>query len=285
MPEGVAVCEMFSGIAGRYDAANHLLSGGVDYWWRAALVREVRRQGPVDLLDLATGSGDVALALHRAMPGLRIVGMDFCEPMLEQAREKARTLARRRGATRGLGAGSTAGALDTPMNPPSGAAGGAEGAGGVAAGGALVVPGGSAEGAGNLPVFLVGDAMALPLPDACFDAVTVAFGVRNYEDRPRGLREMARVLRPGGWLTILEFSQPYGWFRPLYFAYLKHVLPHLAALVTRKKDAYDYLAGSIETFPTRQALAAQIAEAGLVNITARPLTLGIVALHQGQRPG
>lgn len=232
MPEGAAVNQMFAGISRRYDVANHVLSGGVDYLWRGFLTRRVKAHAPRSVLDLATGTGDVALVLRRALPAeTEIIGMDFCEPMLDEARLKAARLAN-----------------PAEMEP------------------ALR--------------FETGDAMALPLPDGAVDVVTIAFGVRNFEDRQRGLREMYRVVRPGGAALILEFSQPYAWFRPFYYFYLKTLLPGLAALVTRRKDAYEYLAGSIESFPSRPQLSAQVSEAGFEKVHAWPLTLGIVAVHE-----
>lgn len=130
--------------------------------------------------------------------------------------------------------------------------------------------------------FQPGDGLALPLPDACVDAVTISFGLRNMADRHKCLTEMHRVLRPGGQLFVLEFSQPAWWFRPLYFGYLKFVLPKIAGVVTGDRSAYDYLCGSIEQFPARAILSAEIARAGFAGVTAAPLTFGAVALHQAQ---
>lgn len=219
---------MFARIARRYDLANRLLSGGMDVWWRRVLVRRVARQTPADLLDLATGSGDVAFALGAGLPGARrILGMDFCQPMLDEAVRK-----------------------NTGDRPAS----------------ARIT-------------FRQGDALALPLPDADFDAVTISFGLRNLADRDRGLREMRRVLRPGGRLYVLEFSQPYPWFRPIYFFYLRHILPRVAGWLTGDRAAYGYLNDTIEQFPDRPALAAEIARAGFKRVDAEGLTFGIVALH------
>lgn len=129
-------------------------------------------------------------------------------------------------------------------------------------------------------VFREGDCLQLPMEDASVDALTIAFGLRNLEDRGQGLREMARVLRPGGALHVLEFSQPYRWFRPVYYAYLRHILPHLARLATGNRSAYDYLVGSIGSFPERSSLAEEIRrEGGFKEVQARPLTFGIVAIH------
>lgn len=218
---------MFARIAGRYDLANHLLSGGVDFCWRQRLVRAVHDAHPGSVLDLATGSGDVAFALADGLPpGVQVTGMDFCQPMLDEAVKK------RAGSPRWA-------AIE----------------------------------------FLPGDGLAVPLPTASFDAVTIAFGLRNMADRSKALGEMRRVLRPGGGLFVLEFSQPFFWLRPFYFAYLKIVLPALAGLVTGDRAAYEYLGGSIEQFPDRHALAGEIHRAGFVNVTATPFTGGLVALH------
>ena len=139
---------IFSSIAARYDLANHLLSGGLDFLWRARAVRMVKKWQPHSVLDLATGSGDLALAMQKAMPQAHIIGADFCLPMLQIAARK------------------------------------------------------------NLSPLVVADGTNLPFADASFDAVTVAFGLRNMESWPGALREISRVLRPGGHLLLLDFSMP-----------------------------------------------------------------------------
>jgi demethylmenaquinone methyltransferase/2-methoxy-6-polyprenyl-1,4-benzoquinol methylase len=228
MPDPKAVNSMFARIAGRYDVANHLLSGGVDYWWRQRLVRSVHDVRPGAVLDLATGSGDVAFALADGLSrGTAITGMDFCQPMLDEAVKK-----------------------------------------------------GAANPRWSQIEFRQGDALALPLPDRSYDAVTISFGLRNMADRHQALVEMRRVLRPGGRLFVLEFSQPYFWFRPFYYAYLKLVLPAIAAVVTGDRSAYEYLCGSIELFPDRAGITAEITRAGFTSVQATPLTFGIVALHE-----
>lgn len=116
------------------------------------------------------------------------------------------------------------------------------------------------------------------------DAVTIAFGLRNLADRPRGLAEMHRVLKPGGMLHVLEFSQPSAWFRPVYYFYLRRLLPALARVLTGDRDAYLYLGDSIGEFPTRAELAAEIQAAGFEAVSAIPMTFGIVALHSARRP-
>jgi demethylmenaquinone methyltransferase/2-methoxy-6-polyprenyl-1,4-benzoquinol methylase len=231
MPDATSVNSLFGRIAARYDLANRLLSGGRDVGWRRVLVAAVQRREPRDVLDLATGSGDVAFALARTLPpAVQITGVDFCAPMLAEAERKK----------------------------PAGCA--------------------------NIR-FQLGDALSLPFAAASFDAATIAFGLRNLADRARGLAEIRRVLRPGGRLFVLEFSQPPPWFRPFYLCYLRWVLPVLAGLVTGDRPAYVYLNESIEKFPGREALAAEIGAAGFSDISARPLTFGIVALHEAVKDG
>ncbi len=233
MPDPAAVSSMFGRIARRYDLANRVLSGGMDTSWRRRLIAAVRRSAPRDILDLATGSGDVAFALSRGLPASTVItGMDFCQPMLDEAEaKKSAASARRYQNVR----------------------------------------------------FVQGDGLSLPLPDAAFDAVTISFGLRNLADRARGLREMHRVLRPGGRLFVLEFSQPQPWFRPCYFFYLRKILPFVAGMVTGDRAAYVYLNDTIEQFPGRAALTDEIRAAGFSDVSSRGMTFGIVALHEAAR--
>jgi demethylmenaquinone methyltransferase/2-methoxy-6-polyprenyl-1,4-benzoquinol methylase len=129
---------------------------------------------------------------------------------------------------------------------------------------------------------MVADALNLPWNGASFDAVTVAFGYRNFEDRGKALAEIRRVLRAGGSLHILEFSQPYRWFRSLYFLYLHHILPRAARLLCRDEAAYAYLSGSIQAFPEVETIADELRKAGFRNVTWIRPTLGIVALHRAE---
>jgi demethylmenaquinone methyltransferase/2-methoxy-6-polyprenyl-1,4-benzoquinol methylase len=231
MPDSTAVNSMFGRIARRYDVANRLLSVGQDEGWRRRMVAAAARAHPEDILDLATGSGDVAFALARRLPEARVVGADFCAPMLAEAERKK-----------------------------------------AAAGGFHRVS------------FQQADALALPFAPGQFDAITISFGLRNLADRPRGLAEMRRVLRPGGKLFVLEFSQPYAWVRPFYLLYLRFILPALAGRVTGDRAAYVYLNESIEQFPGRPALAAEIRAAGFTAVSATALLCGIVALHEAAAP-
>lgn len=220
---------MFGRIATRYDVANRLLSGGIDLWWRRRLTRAVRQARPRAVLDLATGSGDVAFALAAALPPeARITGMDFCQPMLDEAIAKQR-----------------------PGSP------------------------------GERIRFVPGDGLALPCVDAAFDAVTISFGLRNMADRHRALTEMLRVLRPGASLYVLEFSQPWRWFRPLYYFYTKRLLPPIAGWLTGDRSAYAYLNASIEAYPDHLRMAEELRRAGFREVTVARMTFGIVALHIG----
>ena len=154
----------------RYDLANHFLSFGIDFFWRKKLVQVASQGNYGKILDLATGSGDVALALREGLSGeFTVTGVDFCEPMLERARVKR---SRKK--------------LDEKKNQ-----------------------------------FTFGDCLNLDFEEETFDLVTIAFGLRNLSDRKIGLSEILRVLKPGGRLLILEFSQPYFWFRPFYYLYLR----------------------------------------------------------------
>ncbi len=221
---------MFARIAGRYDIANHLLSGGIDYWWRQRLVRAVYDSHAASVLDLATGSGDVVFALADGLaPRVTLLGMDFCQPMLDEAVKKTEENHRW-----------------THIE------------------------------------FRLGDGMALPLPDASFEAITISFGLRNMVNRAKALQEMRRVLKPDGRLFILEFSQPMVWFRPFYYTYLKYVLPTVAGIITGDRSAYEYLCGSIEQYPDRIAMSEEIRQAGFNSVRALPLSFGIVALHEAR---
>lgn len=228
MPKGEDVESMFGQIASRYDRANHLLSGGVDYLWRNRLVREVNRLRPSSLVDLATGSGDVAFTLKKKLTTpSEVVGLDFCQPMLDEAIRKKERLLR----------------------------------------------------AGEDIQFIQGDILNLPFEDESFDVATIAFGFRNLENREQGLQEIRRILKPGGTLFILEFTQPYRWFRGIYYFYLKYILPHFARIATGNRDAYNYLAGSIEAFPDREQVKNTLLSNGYSQVRVIPMTLSIVAIH------
>lgn len=231
MPEANAVRQMFAGISSRYDLANHVLSMGIDYYWRHRLVNAVEREHPKSILDLATGSGDVAFALRKRLgPAVEITGLDFCQPMLDQAMQKQKR---------------------KPLF--------------------LGIP------------FIQGDILHLPFPDASFDVATIAFGLRNLENREAGLKEILRVLKPKGTLVCLEFTQPARWFSPLYYFYIKYILPPFASLLTGDRGAYKYLGATIEAFPDKEQLSQQILASGFDSVKADGLTCSIVALHHAKK--
>ncbi|MGB8168606.1 MAG: ubiquinone/menaquinone biosynthesis methyltransferase [Chthoniobacteraceae bacterium] len=221
--KGPVVRRMFSSIAEKYDLANHLLSGGMDFLWRRRCADVVANWKPAEILDLATGSGDLALALRAACPRSTVVGADFCHPMLREAQRK------------------------------------------------------------GLDLLVTADGMRLPFPAASFEALTVAFGLRNMESWPGALREMSRVLRPDGHLLVLDFSIPPAPLRWLYRPYLHHVLPRIAALLTGEKSAYDYLGASIEAFPYGQRMCELVNSCGFSEATCAPLSGGIVSLYTATR--
>lgn len=221
------VASMFNAISKRYDVLNRTLSLGIDVIWRKITVAAVRKTGAKKVLDVATGTGDLAIALHRGIQGSQVEGVDISAGMLEVGRDKIT----RRG-----------------LDP-------------------------------HIPLHL-GDGESLPFEDASFDAVTVAFGVRNFEHLEKGLVDMKRVLRPGGHLAVLEFSQPEHFpFRPLYFFYFKHILPTIGKWVSKDAAAYTYLPASVEAFPYGEAFAKKLKDAGFSHVSIRPLTFGIASLY------
>ncbi|HET7237762.1 MAG TPA: ubiquinone/menaquinone biosynthesis methyltransferase [Terrimicrobiaceae bacterium] len=214
----------FAAIATRYDLANHLLSGGCDFLWRAKAARMIAARKPTHVLDLATGSGDLARALGKASPRSVIIGADFCLPMLEIARKK------------------------------------------------------------NIPLLVQADGLRLPFRDAMFDAVTVAFGLRNMASWDAALQEMARVLRPEGVILVMDFSLPDARpLRNLYRLYLHNVLPRLASVITGNREAYEYLGSSIESFPRGRAMEDLVKSCGFADFRAQPLCFGVASIYTARR--
>jgi demethylmenaquinone methyltransferase / 2-methoxy-6-polyprenyl-1,4-benzoquinol methylase len=222
--------QMFDGIAARYDLVNRVISLGIDQSWRRRTVRSLELGANARVLDLATGTADMALLVARSVPTAHVVGLDPSEKMLEIGRSK-------------------------------------------------VAKAGCAE-----RIELVrGDAEALPFPDATFDGICIAFGIRNVPDRDRALREMARVTRPGGYVAILELSEPRsGVLGPLARFHVHTVVPYVGALLSGAPE-YRYLQRSIAAFPPPEEFAERMRQAGLAIEKPHPLTFGVCHLYVGQR--
>jgi demethylmenaquinone methyltransferase/2-methoxy-6-polyprenyl-1,4-benzoquinol methylase len=224
--EGRDVARMFGAIAPTYDRLNHILSLNVDRLWRRRAVRALGAAPGSRILDVCTGTGDLALALLRSAD-VRVVGVDFSLPMLERA--------------------------------------------------------GAKKGGGEFRR-VQGDALDLPLRTAVADGAMVAFGVRNFQDLDRGLKELARVLRMGGRLVILEFSTPRGrLFGSLFRCYFQRVLPRVGRWVSGVEGPYGYLPASVGLFPSDEGLRGRLEDAGFAVESQRPLTGGIATLHVAVR--
>ena len=221
---------MFDAIAPRYDLLNHLLSAGIDQRWRSQAIESLRLTGRETLIDVCTGTADVALAATGAR---RVLGVDFAGAMLAIGLDKVR----KRGQERRI---------------------------------ALVR----------------GDAMRLPAADGSADAVTVAFGIRNVQKADVGCAEMARVLRPGGRLAILEFGMPrLPGVSSLYRWYFSRVLPFIGRRISGHTAAYSYLPASVGTFPPPAEFVTLLRQTGFSEVRAVPLTFGIVYLYTAMKAG
>lgn len=220
---------MFSGIAGKYDFLNHFLSLNIDKAWRRK-VRErlmaVLNDENAVVLDVACGTGDLSFELQHDSKA-KIIGTDFCRPMLSIAREKGGKIGSR-------------------------------------------VP------------FVEADAMNLSFPTDSFDALTIAFGLRNLPNFSNGLKELHRVIKPGGRIAILEFSNPVvPGFRQIFNLYFNQVLPRIGGLVSGSRGAYEYLPNSVSKFPAQKALAELMRQTGFTGVEYTNLTGGIAAIHTG----
>jgi len=218
MPDPSSVHSLFIDLAPSYDRYNRIFSLGLDSLWRRDLVKAVVQTNPTTILDVACGSGDVALALQRARPEATVTGLDFCAPLLAQARSR------------------------------------------------------------GLKHAVEGDALNLPFADSQFDTITLAFGLRNFSDRKKGLREIARVLRPRGTFALLEFSPPPMPWKLFWNFYLLHFMPWVAQILTHQGDSFRYLARSISEFPPPVDLTKELESAGLHDSSARSMSLGLVRL-------
>lgn len=224
------VATMFDNIAGNYDFLNHFLSLGIDIFWRKRLVRKLQKQKPQNILDVATGTADLAIAMMKIKP-FNVVGIDISNGMLEVGRKKIKEKD-----------------LEKTIQLQQ------------------------------------ADSEDLPFEDATFDAVTVSFGARNFENLQKGLSEMARVLKPGGKIYILEFSKPRLFpFKQLYDFYFKFVLPLIGKLLSKDNAAYSYLPESVKAFPHGKELNSIIENCGYTNAKNHPLTMGIASIYTAQK--
>lgn len=221
------VQEMFDSIAPAYDFMNRAMTMGIDKLWRRRAVRMIELCRPGRLLDVATGTGDLAIKLARRLPECHVTGIDLSEGMLCVGRQKV-----------------SAAGLDDRID------------------------------------FAQADCLALPFGDGSFDCVTVAYGVRNFERLADGYREMARVLKPGGMLCVIELSTPRGWLTgPLYRLYTRHVIPFVGRVISKDVRAYSYLPESIAAVAQGEAMLELMREAGLRNASYRSMTFGSCTIY------
>lgn len=223
------VSKMFDNIAKHYDFLNHFLSLGIDKVWRRKMIAELKDVQPLLILDVATGTGDVAINTIKQLniTGLHIIGLDISPEMLNIGKKKIVT-----------------------------------------------------EGMSGTIDMIVGDSENLPFENNKFDAITVAYGVRNFENLERGLSEMLRVLKPKGKLVVLEFSQPRVFpFRQLFNFYFKNILPLIGKMTSKDNRAYTYLYESVQAFPDGENFLKVLDKTGFKNTACKSLTIGISSIY------
>jgi len=225
-----AVRVMFDDISPKYDFLNHFLSFGIDYRWRKTLVSILKTYQPNSVLDVATGTGDLAIAIEQIKPQ-KIVGIDISEKMLEIGRQKI-----------------------------------------------------NQKGLNQVITLRRADAEKIPFSDNTFEAITVAFGVRNFENLELGLKEMKRVLRPGGVMLILEFSHPSSFpMKQLYRIYSRFVIPVMGRIISGNRKAYTYLPESVAAFPSGQKFVDILSGLGLIKAGRRSLNSGIASIYLAEK--
>jgi demethylmenaquinone methyltransferase/2-methoxy-6-polyprenyl-1,4-benzoquinol methylase len=222
--------EMFDNISGNYDFLNHFLSLGIDYSWRKKVRRTIAKTGAKNVLDVATGTADLAIELIK-IPGLKVTGVDISRGMLDKGDIKI-----------------------------------------------------AQKNLTDRIVLKQADSENLPFQDGEFDAATVSFGVRNFENLQKGMAEMCRVLKPGGSLAVLEFSKPTNpIFSGLYWFYFKYILPPLGKLISKDATAYTYLPQSVAVFPEGQEFVKVAKSAGFIQVSFKSLTFGVCTLYHCQK--
>ena len=220
---------MFDNIASKYDFLNRLLSLRIDVFWRKTLVEWLKNDNPKLVLDVATGTGDLAIVIHNVL-GIKVMGLDLSQKMLNVGIEKIKAL--------------------NLQNEIS---------------------------------MLKGDAECLPFEDNQFDAVSVAFGVRNFENLEKGLEELKRVVKEKSNVYILEFSQVEGFFAPFYLFYFKYILPKIGQLISKDSQAYTYLPHSVHDFPYGEKMKNILLKIGFSKVEYKKLSLGIVTIYKATK--
>ncbi len=224
------VASMFDSIAFRYDFINRFLSGGIDIYWRKQAIREMAEGKPQLILDVATGTGDMAIMASKKLATAKFIGIDLSTGMLELGQKKITRL---------------------KLN--------------------------------DRITLQQGDSETIEFETGHFDAVMVAFGVRNYEHLHKGLAEMLRVLKPGGKLVVLEFSKPGGLLRGPYNLYMKTIAAGIGNLLAKNKEAYQYLNDSVKAFPEGNRLLEILSEAGFRKTYLKKMTFGICTIYCGSK--
>lgn len=223
------VAQMFNTISGKYDGLNRVISFGIDVKWRKKVVQLVEAKNPEKILDIATGTGDLAILM--AGSAHEITGLDISEGMLEVGRKKIEE-----------------------------------------------------KNLEHKVKMVLGDSENLPFPDNYFDAITVAFGVRNFETLEKGLSEILRVLKPGGIFVILETSVPVKFpFKQGYSLYTKYILPLIGKLFSKDKSAYAYLSESASVFPYGEALNNILRKIGFIEVKSMPQTFGVATIYTASK--
>ncbi len=221
--------DMFDNIAPKYDLLNHVLSMKIDVLWRETLVKWMNKDQPQLVLDVATGTGDLAIAVHKGTKA-NIVGLDLSQQMLNVGIEKVKK-----------------------------------------------------QNLQNQISMMKGDAENLPFEDNKFDAVSVAFGVRNFENLTKGLAELRRVVKEGKSVYILEFSKVEGFLAPFYMFYFKNILPMIGRLVSKDNRAYTYLPDSVNAFPYGEKMKQILLDTGFKSVEYKKLSLGIATIYKASK--
>jgi demethylmenaquinone methyltransferase/2-methoxy-6-polyprenyl-1,4-benzoquinol methylase len=227
LPKKQQVEQMFDNISGNYDLLNRILSMGIDVSWRKKVVKSVQNAKPKTILDIATGTGDLAIAMAKATDA-KITGFDLSAGMLEVGRKKV-----------------------------------------------------AEQKLENQIEMIQGDAENMPFADQSFDVITVAFGVRNFENLTKGLDEIYRILKPGGKFIILEFSQPEAFpMKQLYEFYSRNILPKIGKQISKDQSAYTYLPDSVKAFPYGEEMKKILKNSNFVQPFDKKLTFGIASIYE-----